>query len=197
MAVSKRTRYEVLRRDNHACRYCGCAAPDAVLTVDHVIPVALGGSDKPDNLVAACKDCNAGKAASNPDAALIADVAQKSLAWGKAIERWAAIRAAHREERDDYTRRFLTCWRSWHWGPDGETFPLPSDFEQSIWQFHALDFPFVELYDAVNIACGNRRVHVDDTWRYMCGVVWRKVEEMQQAAADIIASEETESADGP
>lgn len=29
MAVSKRTRYEVLRRDNHACRYCGARAPEA------------------------------------------------------------------------------------------------------------------------------------------------------------------------
>jgi 5-methylcytosine-specific restriction endonuclease McrA len=39
MAVSKRTRYEVLRRDNHACRYCGGIAPDVILTVDHVTPV--------------------------------------------------------------------------------------------------------------------------------------------------------------
>lgn len=23
MAISKRLRYEILRRDNHACRYCG------------------------------------------------------------------------------------------------------------------------------------------------------------------------------
>lgn len=34
MAVSKRTRYEVLRRDNHACRYCGASAPEVKLTVD-------------------------------------------------------------------------------------------------------------------------------------------------------------------
>jgi 5-methylcytosine-specific restriction endonuclease McrA len=27
-------------------------------TCDHVIPVARGGSDDPDNLVAACKRCN-------------------------------------------------------------------------------------------------------------------------------------------
>ena len=56
MAVSKRTRFEVLRRDNHTCRYCGQSAPDVKLTVDHVLPVALGGHDDPTNLVAACKD---------------------------------------------------------------------------------------------------------------------------------------------
>jgi 5-methylcytosine-specific restriction endonuclease McrA len=69
MTVSKRARYEVLRRDNHTCRYCGGKAPDVALTVDHVTPVALGGTDGPGNLVAACRDCNAGKAASHPDAA--------------------------------------------------------------------------------------------------------------------------------
>lgn len=39
MAVSKRTRFEVLRRDDHTCRYCGQSAPDVKLTVDHVLPV--------------------------------------------------------------------------------------------------------------------------------------------------------------
>ena len=40
MAVSKRTRFEVLRRDNFTCRYC--RSTDNELTVDHVTPVALG-----------------------------------------------------------------------------------------------------------------------------------------------------------
>lgn len=76
MAVSKRLRYEILRRDNHACRYCGATAPQAKLAVDHVIPQSLGGSDKPENLVASCTDCNAGKTSSMPDAMPVADVDQ-------------------------------------------------------------------------------------------------------------------------
>lgn len=36
MAVSKRLRYEILRRGNHTCRYCGASAPDVPLRVDHV-----------------------------------------------------------------------------------------------------------------------------------------------------------------
>ena len=40
MPISKRLRYEILHRDNHACRYCGASAPDAVITIDHVVPVA-------------------------------------------------------------------------------------------------------------------------------------------------------------
>ncbi|MFE4420379.1 HNH endonuclease [Streptomyces sp. NPDC056817] len=61
MAVSKRLRYEILRRDRYTCRYCGASAPDAPMRVDHVTPVALGGTDHPSNLVAACEPCNSGK----------------------------------------------------------------------------------------------------------------------------------------
>src|SRR5438045_4098958 len=68
--ISKRLRYEILRRDNHACRYCGATAPDTPLTVDHVVPTALGGGDDPTNLVTACADCNGGKTSTTPGAEL-------------------------------------------------------------------------------------------------------------------------------
>lgn len=77
MAVSKRLRYEILRRDNHACRYCGATAPDVKLNVDHVIPTSLGGSDAPMNLVTACADCNGGKTSSMPTP--VADVDQETF----------------------------------------------------------------------------------------------------------------------
>jgi hypothetical protein len=35
MAVSKRLRHEVFRRDNHTCLYCGHSAPDVKITIDH------------------------------------------------------------------------------------------------------------------------------------------------------------------
>ena len=96
MAVSKRLRYEVLRRDNHTCRYCGASAPDVKLTVDHVTPVALGGSDEPTNLVTACAACNSGKTSSSPDAPLVEDVAQDALRWSKAMQKAAQI---HRDDQ--------------------------------------------------------------------------------------------------
>ena len=55
MAVSKRTRFEVLRRDDYTCRYC--RSTENPLTIDHVVPEALGGGNDPSNLVAACRDC--------------------------------------------------------------------------------------------------------------------------------------------
>jgi len=61
--IPKGLRYSILERDRHTCQHCGATAPDVKLTVDHLIPVSAGGENHPDNLVAACVDCNAGKAA--------------------------------------------------------------------------------------------------------------------------------------
>lgn len=59
--ISKRTRFAVLDRDEYKCVYCGDSAPDVKLVVDHVIPVAKGGSSDLSNLVTACEPCNQGK----------------------------------------------------------------------------------------------------------------------------------------
>lgn len=106
MAVSKRLRYEILRRDNHACRYCGATAPDAKLNVDHVIPQSLGGSDKPENLVTSCTDCNAGKTSSMPNAMPVADVDQETFRQAAELRRKATEdRPAHDPETG-----MPTCW---------------------------------------------------------------------------------------
>lgn len=81
MAVSKRLRYEVLRRDGHRCHYCGVRASAAPLTVDHIVPKTLGGTDQSSNLVTACFDCNAGKSSTRPDESLVRDVANAEREW--------------------------------------------------------------------------------------------------------------------
>jgi hypothetical protein len=62
-ALSKKTRFEVFKRDSFACQYCGQGAPDVLLHVDHIVPVADGGGDEITNLVTACVGCNIGKGA--------------------------------------------------------------------------------------------------------------------------------------
>ena len=85
MSITKRLRYEVLRRDDHKCRYCGADATDSKPTVDHVVPVALGGSDEPDNLVTACVVLRAAPAsAASPTAlARTSGVRRPSLLLGR------------------------------------------------------------------------------------------------------------------
>jgi 5-methylcytosine-specific restriction endonuclease McrA len=55
------TRFEIFRRDNFTCKYCGRKAPEVKLEVDHAISWKEGGSSNPANLVTACMDCNRGK----------------------------------------------------------------------------------------------------------------------------------------
>lgn len=64
--ISKRLRFAIFARDSFACRYCGKQADESPLHIDHIIPVAKGGTNDEQNLVTACADCNLGKAASSP-----------------------------------------------------------------------------------------------------------------------------------
>jgi hypothetical protein len=61
MAISKKIRFEVFKRDGFQCAYCGKSPPEVTLECDHVHPVSKGGSDEIENLITACFDCNRGK----------------------------------------------------------------------------------------------------------------------------------------
>lgn len=61
MAVGKKLRFEVFKRDSFTCQYCGRKAPDVLLEVDHIEPRSKGGSDDILNLATSCADCNRGK----------------------------------------------------------------------------------------------------------------------------------------
>lgn len=61
MAISKRIRFEVFKRDSFICQYCGRSAPNVTLEVDHIEPISKGGTDDILNLITSCKDCNRGK----------------------------------------------------------------------------------------------------------------------------------------
>lgn len=59
--LSKKIRFEVFKRDHFTCQYCGQMSPDVILEVDHIKPVAEGGTDDMTNLITSCRDCNRGK----------------------------------------------------------------------------------------------------------------------------------------
>ena len=61
MAISKKIRFEVFKRDGFACAYCGKTPPTIILEVDHIDPKSKDGTDDINNLITACFDCNRGK----------------------------------------------------------------------------------------------------------------------------------------
>lgn len=57
-----RMRFEILKRDNFTCQYCGRTPQDgARLVIDHKLAVVNGGVTNISNLITSCFECNAGK----------------------------------------------------------------------------------------------------------------------------------------
>ena len=63
LPVSPKMRFEILKRDNFTCQYCGRKAPEVVLEVDHIEPYSRTKDNHVENLITACKECNRGKRA--------------------------------------------------------------------------------------------------------------------------------------
>lgn len=185
MAVSKRLRYEVLRRDNHTCRYCGASAPDVKLVVDHVIPEALGGKSEPGNLVTACEPCNSGKSSTTPDAPLVEDVRQDAMRWAQAMAIAAEGEQAERFERNAYREKFTDAWSDWTFEYRGERKPieLPADWPTSLDAFRRAGLTEDDIKDAVDKAMRKKDLRHDGIFKYFCGICWRMLDDRRETAS--------------
>lgn len=56
------------------CHYCQKKFRPEELTMDHIVPVARGGTSTPGNVVAACKACNATKKLDTPAEVLLREL---------------------------------------------------------------------------------------------------------------------------
>lgn len=189
MAISKRTRFEVLRRDDHTCRYCH--ATDTPLTIDHVYPTTLGGSDEPSNLVAACKDCNAGKSSSNPDATLVAQVADDAVRWAEAMKLAVERLNANKTAVSEQTKPFHDAWFLWSKG--GWRYRLPADADAVLTGYLGAGMPPDVLAEAAAIAL--RKGGVDNYWHYFQGVARNMLADLQRDAAALLGATEDGSSD--
>lgn len=191
MAVSKRLRFEILRRDNFTCRYCGLSAPAVHLRVDHVVPDVLGGKPEPGNLVTACEPCNSGKSSMHPDSPLVENVQQDAIRWKRAMEEAAQIRRYKREEREAYSNYFLALWNEWDYGPVGgkKRIPLADDWRSTLDLFFEYDVEADDIVFAVRTAMERKNVLPEHTFRYFCGICWNMLRDAQKTAADIVMAE--------
>lgn len=169
--LSKRIRFEVFKRDQFTCQYCGSHPPDAVLECDHIVPVAEGGGDEEGNLVTACFDCNRGKAA------VPLSVAPKSLAErADEVREQEAQLAGYREVMEAReTRIYMDMWEvAEQLFPGSSEKGLRRDWLQSIKMFNS-KLPLHEVEAAAELALA-RKPH-NENWRfkYFCGICWNKV----------------------
>ena len=58
ISIPLEVRKYVFNRDNYQCKSCGKTQQETELTVDHIIPLARGGSNDISNLQTLCRSCN-------------------------------------------------------------------------------------------------------------------------------------------
>lgn len=172
MAISKRTRFEVFKRDGFTCAYCGAHPPDVLLHCDHINPVAGGGDNDIDNLITACQACNLGKSHVPlnviPDS--LADRAAEVQEREEQIAGYHAILMARRERLED---------EMWSVADELEPGASSKGYNrralQSIKYFLGL-LPFAEVIDAAEITRAKLPGRAPEhRFKFFCGVCWNKI----------------------
>ena len=57
----RKSRWWQQKISNGRCQYCGARVPPKELTMDHIVPLAMGGSSSKGNIAVCCKACNTKK----------------------------------------------------------------------------------------------------------------------------------------
>lgn len=183
MAISKRLRYEVMRRDDFACVYCGAMPARSELHVDHVMPVSLGGSDDASNLATSCQDCNNGKASSAPDAPTVAEIDERNL-------RWRAALAQAARESMEVSPDLELCMAGVQ-EVFGESFEVGPSERDRIKEFLNDGLPVDVIIDAAHIAVRGA-TYQRGMFSYMVGVCRNKLRDIQIRAAEIMGTQDGE-----
>lgn len=56
--IPRKLRHKVFKRDGYRCRECGASKDETSLEIDHIVPVARGGTNDINNLQTLCRVCN-------------------------------------------------------------------------------------------------------------------------------------------
>lgn len=171
-SLSKKLRFEVFKRDDFTCQYCGAQPPKVVLEVDHIHPVAAGGGNDPENLITACDKCNRGKGKRllgdrivRPDADLMYLKTQQEAA---ELERYRKARADKDKALDAIVEDFQEAWWA-HVNPKS----APSSRVLRSW---IATFGPEEVDEAIGIIAGTRNIPatIHAQIKYTSGVLWNR-----------------------
>jgi hypothetical protein len=173
-AVSKKTRFEVFKRDGFQCQYCGAVPQKVVLEVDHIHPVALGGGNSADNLITSCFDCNRGKSGGKLGSALPPlGMKEKAQRLVEAEAQVSAYREAIIAKQD---RIEADCWAVVEVLCDADSFRR--DWFFSIKKF-VEELPFEDVLYAAETAYYRKLPSLSQTFKYFCKICWRIKESLE------------------
>lgn len=184
MAVGKRLRFEVFKRDGFQCQYCGRTPPQVVLEPDHVVPVSDGGPDAMENLVAACFDCNRGKSniplTSVPRP--LAEVMEEAAERREQLEAYNQMLLDQRAAEEERIAELGRHWFNRLVRPkDYGKWVFGHDRAQSIRTF-LRKLPAAVILEAMDAAHARKNATLEydePCWKYFCGICWNKARELE------------------
>lgn len=169
-AITKKMRFDVFKRDDFTCAYCGSTPPKVVLQVDHIHPVALGGSNDIDNLITSCQPCNIGKGATS-----LASIPQSLAEKAKMIEEQEQQIIGYqqviseREIRLEDESYLIAEVFSEDWNPSKKDFMSIKNFVKKLGYF--------EVREAASIASSKFSYNLSRSFKYFCGICINKLKE--------------------
>jgi len=173
MSLTKKTRFEVFKRDGFRCVYCGKSPPEIILECDHVEPKSKGGTDDINNLVTACFDCNRGKRDIPLDKIpnqLTENLEILKEKEAQILEYRKYIKRIERRVKKDLNKVHTTFQLTYPGCTLTEKF-LTTSVKKFI-----KTLPLNEVIEAMEIACSHFEDDPERTTRYFCGICWRKIE---------------------
>lgn len=171
-SLSKKTRFDIFKRDGFQCQYCGQVPPVVVLEVDHITPVVSGGTNDADNLLTSCFDCNRGKGPNHLTTAP-ETVAEKARILTEKHEQLKAYERLLKTKKRAENKRIDEVEEAFCMHFDG--FSFSPRFRESV-RIFVQQMPVDRVVDAMHRAC-SRIGRREDAIKYFCGICWKTIKE--------------------
>lgn len=175
-ALSKKVRFDVFKRDQFTCQYCGQHPPAVVLHCDHIHPVVEGGTNDIDNLVTSCIDCNLGKGAR-----LLTSVPESLASKAADIKEREEQLAGYRQIMDDKAARL-----------EDETWEVVEVLSPGAEKYNRLNLISIKRFierlgvhsvkDAAELAYLRFTYSDNRMFKYFCGICWGRIRELNEGA---------------
>lgn len=177
MAISKKIRFEVVKRDGFQCGYCGRTPPEVVLEVDHINPKSKGGKDDINNLITACFDCNRGK--SNVQLTSVPKKLSENIVAIKEKEDQIKeynkfLKKIENRIQKDIEEISSIYTEQYDFGDDGRWI-FSDHFKQNTLRRFLKELPKQEIITSLNLATSKFPTDKDSVVKYFCGICWNKI----------------------
>lgn len=180
MAVSKKLRFDIFKRDAFTCQYCGRKPPAVVLELEHIHPIAEGGTDDETNLLCSCFDCNRGKGATPLDVIPLS-VTERLARQKELAEQVAALNEFQEAQRELAELQVEDIGFYWfnQFRDEKDTYVFSDQCAKSIRQFvkHLTVADIKEAIDLAMFRVPPKSTFCNKTWLYFCKVCWNWIKE--------------------